>query len=183
MTADSRSAQDEGWQEAAARPAAGASAGAERRHCVLLVEDNPDDARLAITALRTNRVVNEVVIARDGEEARDYLFGQGAHADRDPAHCPELVLLDLKLPKIDGLDVLRRMRADERTRYVPVVVLTSSDEEEDVVRGYRLGANSFIRKPIEFERFLDAVRQAAMYWLLVNVRPDAPGARDGRSAS
>ncbi len=168
-----------GWQDAEQRVAPDASGGAgqEARHCVLLIEDNPDDARLAITALRTNRVINEVVVARDGEEARDYLFGQGRHAGRDPAQCPELVLLDLKLPKIDGLDVLRRIRADDRTRFVPVVVLTSSDEEEDVIRGYRLGANSFIRKPIDFERFLDAVRQAATYWLLVNVRPDTPGRR------
>ena len=139
--------------------------------CVLLVEDNPDDARLALTALRTNRIVNEVVVARDGEEARDYLFGLGEHAGRDPNECPELVLLDLKLPKIDGLDVLRRMRADERTRYVPVVVLTSSDEDEDVVRSYRLGANSFVRKPVEFEQFIEALQQASIYWLVVNVAP------------
>ena len=171
-----------GWQDAEQRIAPGdGSAGQEARHCVLLIEDNPDDARLAIAALRTNRVINEVVVARDGEEACDYLFGQGSHAGRNAAHCPELVLLDLKLPKIDGLDVLRRIRADDRIRYVPVVVLTSSDEEEDVVRGYQLGANSFIRKPIDFERFLDAVRQAATYWLLVNVRPDAPGRRATRT--
>jgi two-component system response regulator len=166
-----------GWQGAERSPGANgdgaAGNGDAPRHCVLLVEDNPDDARLALTALRTNRVVNEVVVARDGEEARDYLFGVGTHAGRDAAHCPELVLLDLKLPKIDGLDVLRRMRADERTRYVPVVVLTSSDEDEDVVRSYRLGANSFIRKPVAFEGFLEAVRQASMYWLLVNHRPTA----------
>jgi two-component system response regulator len=160
-----------GWQGAERDPGAGGGGGEAPRHCVLLVEDNPDDARLAVTALRPNGVVNEVVVARDGEEARDYLFGMGTHAGRDAAHCPELVLLDLKLPKIDGLDVLRRMRADERTRYVPVVVLTSSDEEEDVVRSYRLGANSFIRKPVAFEAFLEAVRQASMYWLLVNQRP------------
>ena len=128
------------------------------KHCVLLVEDNVDDAQLALAALRGNRIVNEVVLARDGEEARDYLFGLGSHAGRDASHCPQLVLLDLKLPKIDGLDVLRRIRADERTRLTPVVVLTSSDEEEDLIRSYRLGANSYVRKPIDFERFLVALR-------------------------
>ncbi len=158
-----------------ARSGAGSSPGPEpvsqKPRCVLLVEDNPDDARLALTALRTNRIVNEVVVARDGEEARDYLFGLGTYAGRDPRECPELVLLDLKLPKIDGLDVLRRMRADERTRYTPVVVLTSSDEEEDVVRSYRLGANSFVRKPVDYERFIDALQSAAVYWLVINVKP------------
>lgn len=145
------------------------------KHCVLLVEDNVDDAQLALAALRGNRIVNEVVLARDGEEARDYLFGLGAHTGRDASHCPQLVLLDLKLPKIDGLDVLRRIRADERTRLTPVVVLTSSDEEEDLVRSYRLGANSYVRKPIDFERFLEAIRQLTVYWLVLNEAPKKEG--------
>ncbi len=155
-------------------PAAEARPPAAERHCVLVVADNPDDAALAVRALRSNRIVNDVVVARDGEEARDYLFGLGPHAGRDPGQCPELVLLDLKLPKLDGLDVLRRLRADERTRYVPVVVLTASAEDEDVVRSYRLGANSYVRKPIDFEQFMDAIRQLSVYWLAVNRRPGAP---------
>ena len=142
------------------------------KHCVLLVEDNVDDAQLALAALRGNRIVNEVVLARDGEEARDYLFGLGSHAGRDASHCPQLVL---KLPKIDGLDVLRRIRADERTRLTPVVVLTSSDEEEDLIRSYRLGANSYVRKPIDFERFLEAIRQLTVYWLVLNEAPKKEG--------
>ena len=145
------------------------------KHCVLLVEDNADDAQLALAALRGNRIVNEVVLARDGEEARDYLFGLGTHNGRNATDCPQLVLLDLKLPKIDGLDVLRRIRADERTRHTPVVVLTSSDEEEDLVRSYRLGANSYVRKPIDFERFLDAIKQLTVYWLVLNEAPKAHG--------
>ncbi|HET7456784.1 MAG TPA: response regulator [Gemmatimonadaceae bacterium] len=145
------------------------------KHCVLLVEDNADDAQLALAALRGNRIVNEVVLARDGEEARDYLFGLGTHSGRNATDCPQLVLLDLKLPKIDGLDVLRRIRADERTRHTPVVVLTSSDEEEDLVRSYRLGANSYVRKPIDFERFLDAIKQLTVYWLVLNEAPKAHG--------
>jgi two-component system response regulator len=145
------------------------------KHCVLLVEDNADDAQLALAALRGNRIVNEVVLARDGEEARDYLFGLGKHTGRDVVDCPQLVLLDLKLPKIDGLDVLRRIRADERTRLTPVVVLTSSDEEEDLVRSYRLGANSYVRKPIDFEHFLDAIRQLTVYWLVLNESPKKEG--------
>lgn len=147
-----------------------------RKKCVLLVEDNPDDARLALAALRGNRIVNEVVVARDGEEARDYIFGMGCHEGRDVADCPQLVVLDLKLPKIDGLDVLRRMRADDRTRFVPVVVLTSSAEEEDVIRSYRLGSNSYIRKPIDFEEFLKAVQQLTVYWLVLNEPPHLPAA-------
>ena len=147
-----------------------------RKKCVLLVEDNPDDARLALAALRGNRIVNEVVVARDGEEARDYIFGMGNYEGRDVADCPQLVVLDLKLPKIDGLDVLRRMRADDRTRFVPVVVLTSSAEEEDVIRSYRLGSNSYIRKPIDFEEFLKAVQQLTVYWLVLNEPPHRPAA-------
>jgi two-component system response regulator len=144
-------------------------------HCILLVEDNPDDAALALRALRTNRVANEVVHARDGEDARDYLFGLGDHTGRDVCDVPELVLLDLKLPKLDGVEVLRRIRADERTRFVPVVVLTSSAEEEDVVRSYGGGANSFIRKPVDFDEFMEKIRQTSVYWLIVNEPAPAVG--------
>ena len=139
--------------------------------CILLVEDNPDDAALAIRALTSNRVANEIVHVRDGAEARDYLFGVGAYAGRDVSDCPQLVLLDLKLPKIDGLDILRRMRADDRTRLIPVVVLTSSDAEEDLLRSYQLGANSFVRKPVDFDQFMDALRELSVYWLLINEPP------------
>ena len=139
--------------------------------CILLVEDNHDDADLALRALRTNRIANDVIHAHDGEDARDYLFGMGDHSGRDVCDVPQLILLDLKLPKIDGLDVLRRVRADERTRFVPVVVLTSSDEEDDLVRSYGLGANSFIRKPVDFDQFMDTIRQTSVYWLLINEPP------------
>ena len=139
--------------------------------CILLVEDNPDDAALAMRALANNRIANEIVHVRDGAEARDYLFGVGAYAGRDVSDCPQLVLLDLKLPKIDGLDILRRMRADDRTRLIPVVILTSSDAEEDLLRSYQLGANSFVRKPVDFDQFVDAVRELSIYWLLVNEPP------------
>lgn len=139
--------------------------------CILLVEDNPDDAALALRALRSNRVANEVVHARDGADARDYLFGIGDHVGRDVCEVPQLVLLDLKLPKLDGFEVLRRLRADPRTRFVPVVVLTSSDEEDDLVRSYGLGANSFIRKPVDFDEFIEKIRQTSVYWLIVNEPP------------
>lgn len=139
--------------------------------CILLVEDNPDDAALVMRALRVNRVVNDVVHVSDGAAARDYLFGIGAFAGRDATDCPNLILLDLKLPKIDGLDVLRRIRADDRTRHTPVVILTSSDAEEDLLRGYELGANSYVRKPVDFDQFVGAVRELSVYWLLVNEPP------------
>src|ERR1700686_4071549 len=135
---------------------------------ILLVEDNADDEELTIRALKKNNVTNSLVVARDGVEALDYLFGTGAHAGRDTAVLPGLVLLDLKLPKIDGLEVLRRIRADGRTRRMPVTVLTSSKEEQDVIKSYNLGANSYIRKPVDFVQFTEAVRQLGLYWLMLN---------------
>lgn len=138
---------------------------------ILLVEDNPDDEELALLAFRRSNVANEVVVARDGVEALDYLFGTGPHAGRDAAALPQVVLLDLKLPKMDGLEVLRRVRADPRTRRLPVVVLTSSKEEEDMIGSYDLGANSYVRKPVEFERFVEAVKQLQLYWLVLNEPP------------
>jgi len=140
---------------------------------ILLVEDNPDDEALTLRAFRKNNIKNDVVVARDGAEALDYLFGTGAHAGRDPADMPQVVLLDLKLPKIDGMEVLRRIRADERTRVLPVVILTSSKEEQDLINGYRLGCNSYVRKPVNFDQFLDAARQLGLYWLLLNEPPPA----------
>lgn len=138
---------------------------------ILLVEDNPDDEELTRRALRQNNIMNEVIVARDGVEALDYLFCQGAHADRDPLQRPAIVMLDLKLPKIDGMEVLRRIRADERTRLLPVVILTSSKEEQDLVNGYRLGANSYIRKPVDFKQFVDTVGKLGLYWLVLNEAP------------
>jgi len=135
---------------------------------ILLVEDNPDDEALTLRALKKNHVLNEVVVVRNGLEALDYLFATGAYADRDRRVIPQLILLDLKLPKIDGLEVLRRIRADDRTRLLPVVILTSSDEERDVIAGYKLGANSYVRKPVEFTQFAEAVRQLKLYWLVLN---------------
>jgi len=138
---------------------------------ILLVEDNPDDVELTLRAFKKCNIANEVVVARDGVEALDYLFGTGAYAGRDLSVMPAVVLLDLKLPGIDGLEVLRRLRADERTRFLPVVVLTSSNEDQDVVNSYQLGANSYIRKPVDFVQFIDAARQLGMYWLLLNEAP------------
>ena len=138
---------------------------------ILLVEDNPDDELLTLRALRKNDVTGEVVVARDGVEALDYLFGTGAHAGRDTSVMPQLILLDLKLPKIDGLEVLRRLRADERTRLLPVVILTSSREQQDMLEGYGLGANSYVRKPVNFEQFVRAVEQLKFYWLILNEAP------------
>ena len=138
---------------------------------ILLVEDNPDDEALTIRALKKSNVTKELVVARDGVEALDYLFGTGAYAGRNTTVLPGLVLLDLKLPKLDGLEVLRRLRADERTRRLPVVVLTSSKEEPDLVKSYNLGANSYIRKPVDFNQFTEAVRQLGLYWLMLNEVP------------
>ncbi len=135
---------------------------------ILLVEDNPDDEALTLRALKKNKIQNDVVIARDGAEALDYLFCTGAYAGRDASALPSVTLLDLKLPKVDGLEVLKRIREDERTRFLPVVILTSSKEEQDLLNGYRLGANSYIRKPVDFSQFIDAVRQLGLYWLLLN---------------
>jgi two-component system response regulator len=135
---------------------------------ILLVEDNPDDEALALRALKKNHILNEVVVARDGAQALDYLFGTGAYDGRDARTLPQVVLLDLKLPKIDGLEVLRRIRADERTHFVPVVILTSSKEEQDLIAGYTSHANSYIRKPVDFAQFTEAVRQIGMYWLVLN---------------
>ena len=142
---------------------------------ILLVEDNPDDELLTRRALKKNSIGNEVVVARDGVEALDYLFGTGAHEGRDLSELPQVMLLDLKLPKIDGLDVLRRVRADERTRLLPVVILTSSSEQQDLVNGYGCGANSYIRKPVDFAQFIEAVRQLGLYWLVLNETPQAGG--------
>lgn len=142
---------------------------------ILLVEDNPDDAALTVHALETNKIGNSLVIARDGVEALDYLFGTGSHAGRNPAEQPAVVLLDLKLPRIDGLEVLRRVRSDERTRLLPVVILTSSNEEEDRIKGYALGANSYVRKPVDFDDFVRAAGQLGLYWLLLNQTPPAIG--------
>ncbi|WP_137936619.1 response regulator [Chitinivorax sp. B] len=139
-----------------------------RNQVILLVEDNPDDEMLALRAFKKNNISNEIVVARDGVEALDYLFGTGSHADRaEPVH-PALILLDLKLPKLDGLGVLKALRDDARTRLIPVVVLTTSKEEDDLLRSYSLGANSYIRKPVDFNQFIDAVRQVGLYWLVLN---------------
>ena len=138
---------------------------------ILMVEDTRDDADLALRALKKNNILNDVVLARDGAEALDYLFGRGAYEGRDVFDTPQVILLDLNLPKIGGLDVLRRLRADDRTRLTPVVILTSSREEQDLVRSYALGANSYVRKPVDFVQFSDAVRQLGLYWLLLNELP------------
>ena len=141
------------------------------RKVILLVEDSADDEALTLRALSRNKIGNEVIVARDGEEALEWLFATGRHADRDHRQQPALVLLDLKLPKIDGLEVLRRIRERTETRLVPVVILTSSREEQDRLRGYLNGANSYIRKPIDFAHFVEAVRQVGLYWLVLNEPP------------
>lgn len=141
---------------------------------ILLVEDNPDDEALTMRALKRGNIVNDVVVAHDGAEALDYLFGSGPYAGRDADDTPAVVLLDLKLPKLDGIDVLERMREHRSTRYVPVVVLTSSSEDEDVIKSYRSGANSYVRKPVAFADFTAAVSQLGVYWVLLNRAP-GPG--------
>jgi two-component system response regulator len=135
---------------------------------ILLVEDNPDDEALTLRAFTKNKITNPVVVVHDGAEALDYLFSAGAYSGRNPDDRPQLILLDLKLPKIDGLEVLRRIRADPRTAVLPVVILTSSKQERDVIEGYRSGCNSYVRKPVDFDQFIEAARQLGLYWLLLN---------------
>ena len=138
---------------------------------ILLVEDNPDDEALTLRALKKNNIKNEVVVARDGVEALDFLFASGAYAGRDMRRVPEIILLDLKLPKVDGLEVLRKIRENEYTRLLPVVILTTSSQEQDRLRSYDLGANSYVRKPVDFQQFIEAVGQLGLYWLILNERP------------
>lgn len=140
---------------------------------ILLVEDNPDDEALTIRALKKNNIRNDVVVAHDGIEALDFVFGRDRFAGRDPAEAPAVILLDLKLPRLDGLEVLRQIRANAKTRTYPVVILTSSREEQDLISGYSLGANSYIRKPVDFTQFVEAVRQLGLYWLVLNEPPPA----------
>ncbi|MFZ5468700.1 MAG: response regulator [Myxococcota bacterium] len=152
-----------------------------RTHVILLVEDNPDDIELTLRAFEKSKVANRIVVAQDGEEALEYLFAEGRHAQRDEAQNPQVVLLDLKLPKVGGLEVLQRLRADERTKRLPVVVLTSSDEERDVISSYDLGANSFVRKPVDFNAFIEAAHQLGLYWLVLNEpSPEGTGRRGAR---
>jgi two-component system response regulator len=141
---------------------------------ILLVEDNPSDEKLTIRAFKKSNVSNEIVVVRDGAEALEYLFGTGRHDGRDTAVLPEIVLLDLKLPRIEGLEVLRQIRADERTKLLPVIVLTASREEEDIVRSYALGANAYVRKPVDFGEFADAAKTLGLFWLLWNESPQGP---------
>lgn len=142
---------------------------------ILLVEDNPDDEALTLRALKKSKILNEVILARDGAEALDYLFCRGPHAARDPGELPAIMLLDLKLPKVDGLEVLEKVRANRATCLLPVVILTSSKEEQDLINGYRLGANSYIQKPVDFDQFIGAVQTLGLYWLVINEPP--PGCR------
>jgi len=144
-----------------------------KERVILLVEDNADDEALTLRALEKNNITNKIVVARDGVEALDYLFGTGLYAGRDTSAQPELILLDLKLPKVDGFEVLQKLRADERTRLLAVVILTSSKEQQDIVNGYGLGANSYVPKPVDFQQFVDAVLQLGLYWLVLNERPSA----------
>ena len=141
------------------------------RNPILLVEDNPDDQTLILRALKKNNILNEVVLVRDGVEALDYLFSTGAHQGRDPDLMPQVVLLDIKLPKLDGLEVLKRIRADERTKRLPVVILTTSREQQDLMTSYNSGVNSYIQKPVDFNQFSEAVRKLGLYWILLNIPP------------
>lgn len=142
-----------------------------QRNALLLVEDNPDDEELTLLAFEQSRITNEVVVAHDGVEALDYLFGTGMYAGRDLSVMPALILLDLQLPRINGLEVLQRLRADKRTKFLPVVILTTSNEQKDLMNSYSLGCNSYIRKPVDFQQFMTAVQQLGMYWLILNELP------------
>lgn len=144
------------------------------RHFIFLVEDNADDEALTLRALKKNNISNQVVVARDGVEALDFLFAKGKYADRDMSVQPQVMLLDLNLPKIDGLSVLKKLRSDERTKLIPVVILTSSKEDQDIIEGYSFGANSYVRKPVDFNDFSEAIRQLGLYWLILNEIPKAP---------
>lgn len=135
---------------------------------ILLVEDNPDDEMLLLRAFEKNRISNEIIITRDGAEALDWLFGEGVFSGRDADILPQIIILDLKLPKIDGLEVLRRIRADERTKLIPIIILTTSSEQKDIISSYNLGANSYVQKPVDFEEFIEATRQLGLYWLVLN---------------
>ncbi len=144
---------------------------------ILLVEDNADDEALTLRALNKNKIANRIEVVRDGVEALDFLFATGSHAGRDPLELPEVILLDLKLPKLDGLEVLHRIRSDSRTRMLPVVILTSSKEEQDMIRAYSIGVNSYVRKPVDFNQFVEAIGQLGLYWLVLNETP--PHSRNG----
>jgi len=143
----------------------------DKEKVILLVEDNPDDEELTLRALAKCGIKNQVVVCRDGADALNYVFGRGQYEGRNPADFPAITLLDLKLPKVDGLTVLERIRADKRTKLMPVAILTSSNLEEDLIRGYKLGANSYVRKPVKFELFIEAIHQLGVYWLLLNESP------------
>lgn len=145
--------------------------GNNNKSIILLVEDNPDDVKLTLRALKKNNILNEVIVAENGVEALDYLFGEGKYEGRDTGDLPQVVLLDLKLPKVDGLEVLRQVRDSEMTRLLPVVILTTSKEDRDVVESYKLGANSYIHKPVDFNKFIEAVKQLGLYWLVLNEPP------------
>jgi two-component system response regulator len=142
-----------------------------KKSTILLVEDNPDDEALTIRALKKDNIANEIIVARDGAEALDYLYGKGSYNGRNVPIQPELIILDLKLPKLDGIEVLRKIRSEKKTELLPVVILTSSNEEKDLIDSYKLGANSYIRKPVDFDQFMSAARQLKLYWLILNESP------------